>query len=43
MDSFENIQMSAVRYILNEEDVDYSPTEYLTRLKDLKGAGGVFK
>ena len=35
MDSFEHIQMSAVRYILNEEDVDYSPTEYLTRLKDL--------
>ena len=35
IESFENIQMSAVRYILNEEDVDYSPPEYLQRLKDL--------
>ena len=35
LDKFESVQRSAVKYILNEEDIDYNPTDYLSRLRDL--------
>ena len=35
IDQFESVQRSGVKYILNEEDVDYSVNDYLSRLKDL--------
>ena len=35
IDLFEDFQKRAVKYILNDEDTDYTPTEYLSHLKEL--------
>ena len=35
IDQFESVQKSGVKYILNEEGIDYSRNDYLTRLKNL--------
>ena len=35
IDNFESVQKRAVKYILNEDDIDYTANEYLQRLKEL--------